>query len=315
MAMHTSETAGEAYILRSELAKRKHAVLMPADIPCSKRQKVDASDSVGACARAQSYVPNSPLSPFKQRQQAATASNSSVCEIVGDPPDSADASSGQDGQFAVKTTSELEAAYLEHTTPSRKQHVHGERLSKASHEVTAHAVDPCQARAEREPNSGLQQQQSHQETQKEANKVQQMQQHPNSQQESTIGVGSSEPSNTSHETKLTASKDQADSPQSPDAVPPAVPPGNAEPVPELPAPMQQNQPSLPSIPTQGTVAWLLSSGPYTPSADSQKSIANKLKTYKAKVDEVHAMGRVRPTCPCLAANIQAKPLKIVVGAN
>ena len=90
---------------------------------------------------------------------------------------------------------------------------------------------------------------------------------------------------------------QADSPLSPVALAPTqIPP------PQTAATETHTQTAAPDPSSQVTVAQLLASGPYACDAASQQSVAEKLKIYKAKVDEVHAMGKVSSTLSCQQSN-------------
>ena len=288
--MQSGESAGEAHILKSELARRKRAVLMPAE-PGAKRQRTDGTDVSGACARAQAYVPNSPLSPGRQHARTESVSTSNDCQIIEDAPDSADASSGQEGHFAVRTNSELEAAYVEQNTPLKQRHDSGAKANTAELATSAKPTETVhkQAGPDTDVKDGLQDAcDGHAKLPAAAQLAAQA---PTSQQKSTADAGSSEPSSTSQETKLMPSKQQADSALSSVAVAPA------QISPPQPAAIDPHTQSAALDPlSQATVAQLLVSGPYACDADSQQSVAEKLKIYKAKVDEVHAMGKVSLLC-------------------
>lgn len=81
--------APDAYVLKSELALRKHAVLMH-EAPPAKRQRTTNDDQIDACARQYAYVPNSPLSPSRTQTQVTAGEPAGLIEIVGDLADVAD---------------------------------------------------------------------------------------------------------------------------------------------------------------------------------------------------------------------------------
>ena len=299
--MHPREAASDAYILKSELAMRRHAVLVPLEVPAAKRQKTGGPDEPCACARAHSFVSNSPLSPSKQKGHNAAAVPTSPCEIIEDPPDSADTSSEEEANFAVKTDSELEAAYRN----PRSASVQSPDEVDIDLPAVAVAEPPGTSTVDTEAEQNNVRCQA-----SEAHAVPTEPKSPSPQtgslQESTGGVGSSVPSGISHETIVAAAvpKEDVDSPTSPPTLP-IEPPSDhhaagstlhvqdsAKDLTAGPSTVILNQQPAANVSEATSVAQLLSSGSYQLDAGHQQVVACNLKTYKAKVDEVHAGGKV-----------------------
>lgn len=99
----------DAHILTSELAKRKHAVLLRPDAPSSKRQRTTGGIDFATCAREFAFTPDSPLSPGRTRSQVTAEEPAGPIEII----DLADApvSSGPEADGTdAKTQSEPAAS-------------------------------------------------------------------------------------------------------------------------------------------------------------------------------------------------------------
>ena len=267
----------DAYILKSELALRRHAVLEPADVPDAKRQKTTKPAAPRSCARAHAFVSGSPLSPSKSVLSAsAAATESAADEIKGDPAECPEASSGQEATFAVRSDSEFKATSSEPARPPLQQAAHTALQVPAAQAAPAEllTVNTSVQPVDPDPHPTEEQAVSH--------------------QQSTAGPGTSGPSSTSQETKLHAAepKEEADSPSSPHlpdchasapaGAAPAV--ASAQPVSNL----QTNTPASGPI----SVQQLLSAGPYQVDAQQRRTVADILRVYKAKVDELHASGRV-----------------------
>lgn len=102
----------DAYILKSELALRRHAVLMH-EVPPAKRQRIADSCEAETCARQYAYVPDSPLSPSRNRSQVTVEEPTGLIEVTADLPEEADISespSPSAEEFLIKTQSEVDAA-------------------------------------------------------------------------------------------------------------------------------------------------------------------------------------------------------------
>lgn len=321
--MQQQEPASEAYILKSELAMRRHAVLMPAELPKAKRQKTSDSEKPCACARAHAFVSDSPLSPSRQPLQIA-ASITSPYEVIHDPPDSVDASSEEEASFAVRTVSELNAACSElPRVPVPASPIHEpdfaaeapagpeillDRASEAQPQVQAEIQSGHQEleelkiepRAEPQVTAALSKIRANfEETKpklqnKAGIQVQQVQ--ARSQQESTAGAGSSGPSNTFHETNVAAAvqQEEADTPTSPALL--SAHSSNPHDLAERPSAQPAEQQPAVTASQRVSVAQLLASGPYKVDIERKQVQARSLEKYKAKVGAVHASGRVRNVC-------------------
>ncbi len=303
--MQDPEIVPDAYILKSELAMRRHAVLMPAALPAAKRQKTTSSGEPCACARAHAFVSDSPLSSSKQTLQMPASVLTSPHEIIQDPPDSTDASSEEEASFAVRTDSELQAAYSGPVQAPLEPNVQvsidlpAEAAAAAEPELLLPGISDIEDRQHiRSKSRDIQAQQrvkaDPQETEAQSQETEPLPQpqakaqsqpaeaQAGSQQESTDNAG-----NSSHGTNVAAAlpKEGADSPtsrpvlnqpsESPAVVPTAQPPAGPS--------------------EQTTLAQLQASGPYKVDAERRQVVVSNLKIYKAKVDEVHAMGRVSQT--------------------
>ena len=287
----------EVFILKSELAMRRHAVLMPADAPSAKRLKTGDLAEPGTCARAHAFISNSPLSVSKQPLQPAASVLTSPHDVIADPPDSAAASSEEDANFAIKSDSELEVAASEPAPPSLQpqldtdQNLSGEASAQPElrAESTANMQERPQVGAELTEHKqiGLACAEEQQTVPNFAVPLQ-----SKSQQESTVGASTSGISNTSHGTNVTAAvcKGEADSPASPSIDPRTN--GPAEHLTVVPSRPSSAQTAEAGPSRHITVPQLLAAGPYRVHAESQHIVAEHLKTYKAKVDAFHAMGRV-----------------------
>ena len=102
----------DAYILRSELALRRHAVLMH-EVPPAKRQRIADNCETETCARQYAYVPDSLLSPSRNRSQVTVEEPTGLIEVTADLPEHADNSespSPSAEEFLIKTQSEIDAA-------------------------------------------------------------------------------------------------------------------------------------------------------------------------------------------------------------
>ena len=265
----------EAYILKSELALRRHAVLMPAEVPSAKRQKTSASaEASGACARAQKFVPDSPLSPGKLPRLDSPAVPEHHPVIVEQPVASPDASGEEEANFAVRTDSEVETA---HTSPQQPipdtAEVPGIWTADGLHKALPSSRPPD---SDVDPHS------------------QPIGPEATSQQQSTAGPDASAPSTTSYETNLlpAAAKSEVDSPSSPHMLDDHTEAPASEAAAAMPALQLLSPPTSTAAAQQVTVPQLLLAGPYQVDAEQQATVAHNLKVYKAKVDEVHALGKV-----------------------
>ncbi len=264
----------EPYILKSELAMRRHAVLMPADVPAAKRRRTAGSAEPSACARAHAFVSDSPLSPSKAPRPVSPAAQTHNHETIDSPVESPDVSTGEAATFAVRTDSELEPVSAPPAAQATAEDAQAD-LGVSPKDHLQNASRPPES--DTNPDSRLE---GATET---------------SQQQSTADAEASAPSTVSYETSLRAavSAREVDGPSSPH-VPSFL--GEVHGV-EAPAAMPAAQPSTPPIPTVSeectTVPQLLLLGPYHVDAEQQKSVAQNLQMYKARVDEVHALGRVR----------------------
>lgn len=266
----------EAYILKSELALRRHAVLMPVEAPSAKRQRTSGSaEPSGACARAHAFVPDSPLSPSKSARLGSPAVPKHDAEISKEV-DSPDASGREEATFAVRTDSELEPAQI---SPQQLVQDPAEVLSSgAATKDGAHA-------SSRPPDSGY------------GLQSQSIGPEATSQQQSTVGPDTSAPSTASYETNLVPAAVQGDvnSPSSPHTLNDHA----TVPACEAAAAVLASQAAASPTPTANTeaitVSQLLAAGPYQVDAQQQERVAHNLRVYKAKVDEVHALGRVSQT--------------------
>lgn len=270
----------EVYILKSELALRRHAVLMPAEVPAAKRQRTSGSVQSNACARAHAFTPDSPLSPSKVPRSASANALAHEQGITEDPAGSPTESSGDEANFAVRTDSELEGVSSEPAQASK----HEEAPDLVELPAEQAATEGLQAASERQINSDT------------APALHPPDEHAASQQQSTAGPGVSAPSNTSHETNVGAalSKDGADSPSSPQVLNDQVKASADEAPQVLPATQPPNPQLSTASPGLITIDQLLSSGPYQLDAEQQRVVDHNLKVYKVKVNEVHALGRVSP---------------------
>lgn len=268
----------EAYILKSELALRRHAVLMPAEAPSAKRlcQRTSGSaEPSGACARAHAFIPDSPLSPSKSARLGSPAVPKHDAEIVKEP----DASGGEEASFAVRTDSELEPAQ---TSP--QQLVQDSAEVPGGGAATEDGLHKAHASSRPPDSSGDLQSQS-------------IGPEATSQQQSTAGPDTSAPSTTSYETNLAPAAVTGDvnSPASRHTLNDhtAAPAGKAA------AAVLALQAATSPTPTANTepitVPQLLLAGPYQVDTQQQERVAHNLTVYKTKVDEVHALGRVSRT--------------------
>lgn len=338
--MQQQEPASEAYILKSELAMRRHAVLMPAELPKAKRQKTSDSGKPCACARAHAFVSDSPLSPSRQPLQIAV-SIASPYEVMHDPPDSLDASSEEEASFAVRTISELDAACSElpglsvppfpTTDPDLAAEAPAgpelflDRASEAQPQINAETHSGHQEREEliSEPKAELQItanlskiRATSEETKPKLQfatvaHVQQVQ--AGSQQESTVGAGSSGPSNTSHKTNVAAAvrQEEADTPTSPALL--SAHSSNPDDLAERPSAQPAEQQPAVTTAQRVSVAQLLASGPYKVDSELKQVQARSLEKYKAKVDAVHASGRVRKCVPLVLSTVGSSCVSPVKG--
>ena len=268
----------EAYILKSELALRRHAVLMPAEAPSAKRQRTSGSaEPSGACARAHAFVPDSPLSPSKLPRLGSPAVPEYKPEIIKQPTESPDASGGEEANFAVRSDSELEPAHA----PCQQAF-----QETAEAPVTQTAIEDGLHNAHtssRPPDSGSD---PH---------SQSIRLEATSQQQSTAGPDASAPSTTSYETNPTpaAAKSEVDSPSSPHMLDDHTKAPAGEAAAAMPALQTLSPPTFTAAAEHITVSQLLLAGSYQVDAEQQATVAHNLRVYKAKVDEVHALGRVR----------------------
>ena len=270
----------EAYILKSELALRRHAVLMPAEAPSAKRQRTSGSaEPSGACARAHAFVPDSPLSPSKSVRPGSPAVPKHDAEISKEV-ESPDASGREEASFAVRTDSELEPAQ---TSPQQLVQDPAEVLSGGA--ATKDGLHKAHA-SSRPPDSGgdLQSQSIGPEA--------------TSQQQSTAAPDTSAPSTASYETNLVPAAVQGDvnSPISPHTLNDHTTAPAGEAAAAVPALQAATSPTPTAHMEAITVSQLLAAGPYQVDAQQQERVAHNLRVYKAKVDEVHALGRVSRTC-------------------
>ncbi|KAL0021355.1 hypothetical protein WJX77_007695 [Trebouxia sp. C0004] len=315
--MQSGEAASEAFILKSELAMRRHAVLVPAELPSAKRQKTAGSREPCACARAHAFVSDSPLSPSTQPLQIVPSVSTS--ESIQDPPESAGASSEEEASFAVRTNSELDAAFSEPLQTSAQPSVHSK--SDLPAEATAGPGILSDTRpstdAQVQDQADFQETLLHQQVKADSRDTQTQPQtwakfaetkpqakvesedplaQARSQQESTAGHDNSGPSSTSHETNIAAAapKPEPDSPTSP---PPLNGQSNIPTIDNGTIELNLQPAGGPTATSQSqkiTVNQLLVSGPYRVDAERKHVLAQTLKRYKAKVDQVHASGRRKP---------------------
>ena len=241
--MQSGEASPEAFILKSELAMRRHAVLVPAELPSAKRQKTAGPREPCACARAHAFVSDSPLSPSTQPLQIATSASASLYESLQNPPESAGASSEEEASFAVRTDSELDA-FSEPLQMSAQPSVHpksdlpaeavaGPGISSDQHPSTeAQPQDQADLQrtqlheqvnadshfTETQPQTWAKFEETEPQAQPQAKAVSHSPlAQARSQQESTAGHDNSGPSSTSHETNIAAAapKPEPDSATSP----------------------------------------------------------------------------------------------------
>ena len=271
----------EVYVLKSELALRRHAVLLPAEVPTTKRQRTSGSVQSTACARAHAFTPDSPLSPSRVSRSVSATKLTQNRGITEDPAGSPAESSGDEALFAVRTNSELEAACSD--VPQAAIHQPASDAAKLPAEEAA--ADGLQASSEQQLKSDI------------THALHPLDEHAASRQQSTAGPGVSAPSNTSHETNVgtAVSKGGTDSPSSPQLLSRRI----TAPANEAPPMLPTTQCSNLQHPTANsgliTINQLLSAGPYQVNVDQQQVVARNLKMYKAKVDSVHALGRVSPS--------------------
>ena len=321
-AVQSCEAASEAYILKSELAMRRHAILVPAELPSAKRQKTAGPREPSACARAHAFVSDSPLSPSTQPLQIATSISTSLYENLKDPPDSTDASSEEEASFAVRTDSELDAAFSEPPQRSAQPSIQP-KPDQPAEAVAGPGIlsdtDPA-TDAQAQDQADFQRTQLNQQVKADSRQTETQPQmwakseetkprpqpqvkaesqgpmaQARSQQESTAGHDNSGPSSTSHETNIAAAapKPEPDSPTSP---PPLNGQSNIPAIDDVtvvPSLQPAEEPTASSQSQKITVNQLLASGPYRVDVGRKHVLAQTLKRYKAKVDEVHASGRVR----------------------
>lgn len=319
--MPAGEAAPEAFILKSELAMRRHAVLVPAELRSAKRQKTAGPSEPCACARAYAFVSDSPLSPSRQPLQIATSLSASLNESLQDPRESAGASSEEEASFAVRTDSELDA-FPEPLQVSAQPSIHPKSdlpleavarpgISSDQHPSTqAQPQDQADLKrsqlheqvkadshfTETQPQTRAKIEESESQAQPQAKAVSHgLLTQARSQQESTAGHDNSGPSSTSHETNIAAAapKPEPDSPTSPSPLNghsnvPAIDDVTVEPSMQPVEGLAETSQSQ-----QITVDQLLASGPYRIDTERKLVLVQTLKTYKAKVDEVHGSGRVR----------------------
>ena len=319
--MQSGEASPEAFILKSELAMRRHAVLVPAELPSAKRQKTAGPREPCACARAHAFVSDSPLSPSTQPLQIANSVSASLHENLQDLPESAGASSEEEASFAVRTDSELDAFSGPVQMPAQPsvhpksvlpaEAVAGPGISSDQHPSTE-AQPQDQADLQRTQLHGQVKADSYftetqpqtratfEETESKAQPQAKAVSHSplaqaRSQQESTAGHDNSGPSSTSHETNIAAAapKPEPDSATSP---PPLNGQSNVPAIVDVtlePSLQPAEDPAVTSQSQKITVDQLLASGPYRTDVERKHVLAKTLKRYKAKVDEVHGSGRVR----------------------
>ena len=320
-AMQSGEASPEAFILKSELAMRRHAVLVPAELPSAKRQKTAGPREPCACARAHAFVSDSPLSPSTQPLQIANSVSASLHENLQDLPESAGASSEEEASFAVRTDSELDAfsgPLQMSAQPSlhAKSDLPAEAVAapgiSSDHQPSTEAQSQGQADLQRtqlheqvkassqltgtQPQTRAKFEETEPQSQPRAKAVSQGPlAQARSQQESTAGHDSSGPSSTSHETNIAAAapKPEPDSPTSPPLLNdqsniPAIDDVTVE-----PSLQPAEEPAVTSQSQKITVHQLLASGPYRIDVERKLVLAKTLTRYKAKVDEVHGSGRVR----------------------
>lgn len=267
----------EAYILKSELAMRRHAVLVPAEVPAAKRQRTSGSAELAeprACARAHAFVSDSPLSPSKVPRPVSAAAQIQKHEITDSPVESPDVFTGEEATFAVRTDSELEPLPAPQAARDTAEDARAD-MAIGSHK--AHLQN-----SSRPPESDTNPD-SHSDG---ANAT--------SQQQSTANADTSAPSTMSYETSMRAavSTSEVDSPSSPH-VPDDHIKADGDEAPEATPAAQAASPQTARV-SAGyiTVPQLLLLGPYLVDAEQQKIVAQSLQIYKARVDEVHALGRV-----------------------
>ena len=247
---------------------------MPAEAPSAKRQRIPGSaEPTGACARAHAFVPDSPLSPSKVLASGSPGVSEHNPEIVAQPVESPDASGGEEASFAVRSDSELEPA---HASPQQAIEAAAEvPVIRAATEDGLHKAHT----SSRPPDSG------------NDPDSQSVGPEATSQQQSVAGPDASAPSTTSYETNMlpAAAKSEVDSPISPQMLEDHT----EAPAGETAAAMAESQAvTSPAVAGHITVSQLLLAGPYQVDAEQQATVAHNLKTYKAKVDEVHALGKV-----------------------
>ncbi|KAL3157789.1 hypothetical protein ABBQ32_012213 [Trebouxia sp. C0010 RCD-2024] len=269
----------EAYILKSELAMRRHAVLVPAEVPAAKRQRTSGSAELAeprACARAHAFVSDSPLSPSKVPRPVSAAAQIQKHEITDSPVESPDVFTGEEATFAVRTDSELEPLPAPQAARDTAEDARAD-MAIGSHK--AHLQN-----SSRPPESDTNPD-SHSDG---ANAT--------SQQQSTANADTSAPSTMSYETSMRAavSTSEVDSPSSPH-VPDDHIKADGDEAPEATPAAQAASPQTARV-SAGyiTVPQLLLLGPYLVDAEQQKIVAQSLQIYKARVDEVHALGRRKP---------------------
>lgn len=245
---------------------------MPAEAPAAKRQRTSGSaEPSGACARAHAFVPDSPLSPSKTATIGSPVLPKHNAEITESP----DASGAEEANFAVRTDSELEPAQ---TSPHQLVQDSPEVLGDRAATEQQNGLHKSHASSRPPDSNGDPQSQS---TEPEAT----------SQQQSTAGPDTSAPSTTSYETNLVPAAVVVNSPSTPhisnDHT--TAPAGEAASMPAA------TQPTPKASVEHITVSQLLLAGPYQVDAQQQERLAHNLRVYKAKVDEVHALGRVSQT--------------------
>jgi len=262
------------------------------------------------------------LSPSTQPLQIATSISTSLYENLKDPPDSTDASSEEEASFAVRTDSELDAAFSEPPQRSAQPSIQP-KPDQPAEAVAGPGIlsdtDPA-TDAQAQDQADFQRTQLNQQVKADSRQTETQPQmwakseetkprpqpqvkaesqgpmaQARSQQESTAGHDNSGPSSTSHETNIAAAapKPEPDSPTSP---PPLNGQSNIPAIDDVtvgPSLQPAEEPTASSQSQKITVNQLLASGPYRVDVGRKHVLAQTLKRYKAKVDEVHASGRVR----------------------
>ena len=312
----------DAYVLKSELALRKNAVLMH-EAPPAKRQRTTNDDRIDTCARQFAYVPNSPLSPSRTQTQVTAGEPAGLIEIVGDLEDVADTLDASSPEANVPVIETQDGAVPEQPAAS----VAAVKAEAAPDPVDCLANSPLQsnkdetaavqhlgvtvpsdlnlessrslkhepASAQLSEHRSTDQQGVPSTSQAEQDSSDASDQHSVANQATTGHYNGCMPSTTSHATIANDSVHQSSVRQA-DALQlqPAPPELQEAQLASREAGAQADQPAQPVTEANGpiTVEQLTAQGQYVVDTAEQQQVGINLKTYTDQVDDLQRQGRV-----------------------